>query len=89
MEHVRVGQDEVGMVADPAPGGGIRVAVVCLGPDGGKLQGADGVQLVGGQSLGGGEVQGDGAVVVDLARISEDAQFRPVDGIQRGQLVRQ
>ncbi len=89
VQHVRVGQDEVRVVADPAAGRRVGVAVVGLCPDGGKLQRPDGGQLVGGQGLGGGKVQGDGAVVVDLARVGEDPQFGPVDRIQRRQLVGQ
>ena len=89
MQHVRVGEDEVRVVPDPAPGRGIGVAVVGFGPDGGELQRPDGGQLVGGQRLGGGQVEGHGAVVVDFPGIGQDPQLGAVDRVQRRQLVGQ
>jgi hypothetical protein len=63
VEHVRVGQHQVGAAPDHRPVGGRGVAVVGRRPDPGQGEGADGAQLVAGQGLGGGEVQG-GAVAV-------------------------
>ena len=58
VEHVRVGQDQVGAAPDHRPVGGRGVAVVGRRPDPGEGEGADGAELVAGQGLGGGEVQG-------------------------------
>ena len=87
MQHVRVGQDEVGVVPDPAAGRGVGVAVVRFGPHGGQLQGTDGGELVGGKRLRGGEVKRDGAVVVDFPGLGHHPQLGAVDGVQRRQLV--
>ncbi len=89
VQHVGVGEDEVGVVPDPAPGGGIGVAVVRFGPDRGELQRPDRCQLVGGKGLGGGEVEGDGAVVVDLAGIGQDPELGTMDRVQGRQLIGQ
>ena len=77
----------VGVVADPAPGRGVGVAVVRFCPDRREFQGTDRRQLVGRQGLGGGEVKGHGAVVVDLARLGEHTQLRTVDRVQCRQLI--
>ena len=63
VEHVRVGQHQVGAAADHRPVGRGGVAVVGGRPDPGERERADGAELVAGQGLGGGEVQG-GAVAV-------------------------
>ena len=63
VEHVRVGQHQVGAAPDHRPVGGRGVAVVGRRPDPGQGEGADGAELVAGQGLGGGEVQG-GAVAL-------------------------
>ena len=89
VQHVRVGEDEIRMVPDPAPGSGIGVAVIGFGPDGGELQGPDRGQLVGGQCLGGGQIEGHGAVVVDFPGIGQDPELGTVDRVQGRQLIRQ
>ena len=89
MQHVRVGQNEVGVVSDPPAGCRVRVAVVGFGPDGGELERPDGGQLVGRQGLRGRQIKGDRTVVVDLARIGKDPQLGAVDRVQRRQLVGQ
>ena len=72
-----------------ASGSRIGVAVVSFGADGGQLQGADRCQLVGGQGLGGRQVERHGAVVVDLARMGQGCKLGTVDRVQGGQLIRQ
>ena len=57
MEHVRVGEDEVGVGADPVPLLPRGVTVVGRCPDLADLQPVDRPQLVGGKCLGGGEVE--------------------------------
>ena len=57
VEHVRVGQHQVGAAPDHRAVGGRGVAVVGRRPDPGQGEGADGAELVAGQGLGGGEVQ--------------------------------
>lgn len=63
MQHVGVGQDVVGVLADPLALLDGGVTVVDRGPDGGAQRGgqlAYGAPLVGRQCLGGGQVQGRG-----------------------------
>jgi hypothetical protein len=57
VEHVRVGQHQVGAAPDHRAVGGRGVAVVGRRPDPGQGEGTDGAELVAGQGLGGGEVQ--------------------------------
>jgi hypothetical protein len=63
VEHVGVGQDQVGAAPDHRAVGGRGVAVVGRRPDPGQGEGADGAQLVAGQGLGGGQVQGAAVAV--------------------------
>ena len=67
----------------------VGVAVGGFCPDGGQLVRADGRQLVRCQRFCRCEIQGDRAAVVNSSWLGEHAQFGAVDGVQRGQLVRQ
>jgi hypothetical protein len=63
VEHVRVGQDQVGAAPDHRPVRGRGVAVIRRRPHPGQGEGADGAELVAGQGLGGGEVEGAAVAV--------------------------
>src|SRR6476469_6362031 len=72
VEQVGVGEHEVGVVADPAPLVGGGVAVVGRGAHRGQREPVDAAQLVGGERLGGGEVERRGAAAVRGARPGDD-----------------
>ncbi len=80
VQHVGVGEDEVGVLADPFALLDRGVAVVDGGPDGVAERGReflDGAQLVGGEGLGGREVERGGAAPVGGLGAVEEARRGP------------
>ena len=87
VEQVGVGEHEVGVVADPAALVGRGVAVVGRGPHRRQREPVDAAQLVGGERLGGGEVERRGAATVRCARPGDEvAEHRQVvaEALARG-----
>ena len=86
VQHVRIGEHQIGVVPDPAAGTLVSIAVVCFGTDRPQPQGVHGSELIGRQRLSGCQVECGRARRFQGGPV---IQPRAVDRIQHRELVRQ